>query len=43
MNRKMLDNCSLFLNLFLIPYIAENPISYKRQILHLNPGIYLHM
>ncbi|KRY26666.1 hypothetical protein T01_15537 [Trichinella spiralis] len=29
--RKMLDNCSLFLNFVLIPFIAENPISHNQN------------
>ncbi|KRX29882.1 hypothetical protein T06_3057 [Trichinella sp. T6] len=30
--RKLLDNCSLFHNLVLIPIIAENPISYMYEV-----------
>ncbi|KRY04354.1 hypothetical protein T12_5602 [Trichinella patagoniensis] len=29
--RKLLDNCSLFHNLVLIPIIAENPISHMYE------------
>ncbi|KRZ64992.1 hypothetical protein T08_4868 [Trichinella sp. T8] len=30
--RKLLDNCSLFHNLVLIPIIAENPISHMYEL-----------